>query len=98
MYADGTVETIEDTIGNTATTEMLLKIGDYQDEQEILSGAVTRKVGIKVLDGTENWNMIPTAYADGTHRIYTNDFGYDGYTNGISTHFASLQEKTGTCS
>lgn len=41
--------------GGTATAEMLLKIGDYTDVQEILSGAVTRNVGIKVLDGTENW-------------------------------------------
>lgn len=41
--------------GGTATAEMLLKVGDYQDEQEILSGAVTRNVGIKVLDGTEDW-------------------------------------------
>lgn len=40
--------------GGTATAEMLLKVGDYQDEQEILSGAVTRKVGVKVFDGTEN--------------------------------------------
>jgi hypothetical protein len=55
VYADGTVETIEDTIGNTATAEMLLKVGDYQDVQEIISGDVTRKVGVKVLDGTENW-------------------------------------------
>lgn len=55
IVAAGPVETIEDTIGNTATVEMLLKVGDYQDEQEILSGAVTRKVGVKVLDGTENW-------------------------------------------
>lgn len=55
IYADGTVETIEDSIGNSATCEPLLSIGDYTDVQEILSGAVTRKVGIKVLDGTENW-------------------------------------------
>lgn len=41
--------------GGTATAEMLLKVGDYQDEQEILSGAVTRKVGVKVFDGTEDW-------------------------------------------
>lgn len=41
--------------GGTATAEMLLKVGDYQDEQEILSGNVTRNVGVKVLDGTENW-------------------------------------------
>lgn len=41
--------------GGTATAEMLLKVGDYQDEQEILSGDVTRKIGVKVLDGTEDW-------------------------------------------
>lgn len=39
--------------GGTATAEMLLKIWDYVDEQEILSWDITRKVGIKVLDGTE---------------------------------------------
>lgn len=55
IYTDGTVETIEDTIGNTATAEMLLKVGDYQDVQSILDGVVTRNVGVKVLDGTENW-------------------------------------------
>jgi hypothetical protein len=41
--------------GGTATAEMLLKVGDYADEQEIISGVVTRNVGVKVLDGTENW-------------------------------------------
>ena len=41
--------------GGTATAEMLLKVGDYQDEQEILSGVVTRNVGVKVFDGTEDW-------------------------------------------
>lgn len=64
IYTDGTVETIEDIIGNTATAEMLLKVGDYQDEQEILSGVVTRKVGIKVFDGTEGWVKGTSFYAD----------------------------------
>ncbi len=41
--------------GGTATAEMLLKVGDYQDVQSIIDGAVTRNVGVKVLDGTENW-------------------------------------------
>ena len=50
--------------GGTATAEMLLKVGDYQDEQEILSGAVTRKVGIKVFDGTEGWVKGTSFYAD----------------------------------
>lgn len=46
--------------GGTATAEMLLKVGDYQDVQEILSGTVTRNVGVKVLDGTENWYIRST--------------------------------------
>jgi hypothetical protein len=51
--------------GGTTTAEMLLKVGDYQDQQEILAGDVTRKVGVKVLDGTENWGKSvsrPNAY------------------------------------
>ena len=39
---------------STATTEILLSVGDYTDEQEVIAGNVTRKVGVKVLDGTEN--------------------------------------------
>jgi len=41
--------------GGTATAEMLLKVGDYQDVQSILDGVVTRNVGVKVFDGTEGW-------------------------------------------
>lgn len=60
IYVDGTVETIEDTIGNTATCENLLSVGDYVDTQEILSGKVKRNVGIKILDGTEGWIVATT--------------------------------------
>ena len=75
VYTDGTVETIEDTIGNTATAEMLLKVGDYQDEQEILSGVVTRNVGVLVLDGTETWSQNTSA---GVIRFsVTNPTGFD---------------------
>jgi len=31
IYTDGTIETVQDSLGNTATAEMLLKVGDYQD-------------------------------------------------------------------
>lgn len=56
IYADGTIETVGiDTTGDTATAEMLLKVGDYKDIQEVLTGSVTRNVGIKVLNGTEEW-------------------------------------------
>ena len=40
---------------STATCEDLLSVGTYTDQQEIIDGTVTRKVGVKVLDGTENW-------------------------------------------
>lgn len=39
----------------TATAENLLGVTDFKDEQEIISGVVTRACGIKVLDGTEEW-------------------------------------------
>ena len=41
--------------GGTATAEMLLKVGNYQDQHEIIDGTVTRRVGVKVLDGTESF-------------------------------------------
>lgn len=48
----GTPEVI--TLGEqTASAVDLLGVGDYADTQDIISGAVTRKVGIKVFDGTE---------------------------------------------
>ena len=55
IYTDGTTETITDNQGNVATCQNLLSVGDYKDTQEILSGAVTRNIGIKVFDGSENW-------------------------------------------
>jgi len=88
IYTDGTVETIEDTIGNTATAEMLLKVGDYQDVQEILAGDVTRKVGVKVLDGTEDW-----AFATVAQGYYLDNagFGAIAQTHGcLCSHFLGV--------
>ena len=53
--------------------EDLLKLSDYQDVQSVLDGVVTRNVGIKVLDGTEDWK---TAYS-----------GF--YSTALSNHIAS---------
>lgn len=55
IYTDGTVETIKDSLNNTATAEMLLKVGNYQDAQSIIDGVVTRNLRVVVFDGTENW-------------------------------------------
>ena len=63
IYTDGTVETIKDSLNNTATAEMLLNIGGIFDEQEILGGNITRRVGHVVLDGTENWSAVTNGYS-----------------------------------
>lgn len=50
---DVTVE-LENNV-QTATVPHLYAVGNYKDEVDVISGAVTRRVGVKVLDGTENW-------------------------------------------
>ena len=54
-YTDGTVETVKDSLDNTATAQNLFAVGTVKDVQEVLTGAITRNIGIKVLDGTESW-------------------------------------------
>lgn len=58
IYTQGTQEVVTDNLGNTANAEMLLAVGDYKDTQEVLNGSVTRNIGIKVLNGTEDWAAI----------------------------------------
>ena len=67
--------------------EDLLKLGDYQDVQSVLDGVVTRNVGVKVFDGTENW----TRY--GTGKFVTPLIGskkQDNQQAPISTHFIGI--------
>ena len=60
------VITIKQRNNNTAENETissynaasLLAVGDYKDTQDIVSGKITRNIGIKVLDGTENWTQL----------------------------------------
>lgn len=54
--------------GGTATCEDLLSVGTSTDEQEVIAGNVTRKVGVKVLDGTESWTI------DGVSATYGTNF------------------------
>ena len=46
----------------TASVSDLLALDIYKDTQEIISGAVTRKVGVKVLDGTESFTTVSGGY------------------------------------
>lgn len=73
--------------GGTATAEMLLKVGDYQDVQSILDGIVTRNVGVKILNGTENFE---TATAINCYSL-TNTLGTGNFADRtiVCSHFAS---------
>jgi hypothetical protein len=53
--------------GQTASAVDLFAVGDYADTQEIISGAVTRKVGITILTGEETgWALSDSGT---THRF-----------------------------
>ena len=62
----GTIETVSDSLSNTATASYLLKIGDKVDSQDLISGAINRNVGVKVLDGSET-----TSWTVQTNRAFT---------------------------
>lgn len=76
IYTDGTPETltVASETTQTASVENLFKIAannyyaDYTDEQNIISGIVTRKVGVKVLNGTEDWG-----YSSPVHTVKISD-------------------------
>ena len=82
IYTDGTVETITDDLGNAATCQKLLSVGTYEDTQEVISGAITHNVGVKVLDGTENWQASAPGY------FLANVFsGLSSIAGSLCTHF-----------
>ena len=56
IIVSGNHETIKDSKNNTVTCDMLLGIASIRDEQEILTGVRIKRIGIKVLDGTEDWS------------------------------------------
>lgn len=93
VYAQGTQETI--TVGNSsANAEMLMKTdSDFVDEQDILNGIVTRKIGVKVFDGTEDWykhtnTSYPNTYVSSTAITNRNYLIHTG----LSTHFNYIEK------
>ena len=61
VYTAGPIETIaikddQNTTVSTATCKDLFALGtDYVDQQEVISGTVTRKLGVYVFDGSETF-------------------------------------------
>lgn len=72
--ADGKISL--NLVNNNATAEMLLGVGNYQDEQSVINGHITKNVRVIVLDGTEAWSK-------------RNDTGVNRYQANILTNKAS---------
>lgn len=91
IYTDGTVETVTDSNGLTATCQRLLSVDDFKDTQEILSGVVTRSIGIKVMTGDET-------FQSGTNGWISENAITDQYDSRITlytplcTHFIGTSE------
>lgn len=82
VIVSGNHETIKDSKNNTVTCDLLLGLASYKDEQEILTGAKVKRIGIAVLDGTEDWEVKNNWYeAD----VLPN--GDSEYTGMLCTHF-----------
>lgn len=94
VYYDGTVETVSiDTTGSSATCQPLLSVGTYKDSQNITNGSITRNVGVKVLDGSEDWRLYSS-----TRDVCLYDT-VDAYKPAspmaiLSTHFAGSSQST----
>lgn len=65
ILANGPIETIATKDSNsstvsTATTEILLSVDTYTDQQEVISGSVARKCGAVILDSSFEWTYDST--------------------------------------
>ncbi len=74
---------------NTAKCENLLSVGTYQDTQSILDGTITRNVGVKVLDGTEDW-VLGSGTSESSFYVYSDSAISGrkiGATGSLVSHF-----------
>lgn len=83
IYTDGINEVLT-MGGQTANVETLFSVGIYKDIQEIITGDITRKVGIKVFDGTETF----TVSSSGAMITQIPGVSIGATNNPINTHFA----------
>lgn len=84
--------TAEDEYGSdieqTASVKNLFAVGDYADTQDVISGAVTRKCAMLVLDGTESWAEASTASVTRYRVAISDAVGGTARSAILSTHFS----------
>lgn len=76
----------------TASVQNLFAVGDVADEQNVVSGDVTRKVGVKVFDGTETYSK-SSAYGKAfLINAASTTWGADRTQAVLCTHFIGLPQ------
>lgn len=72
-------------------SEDLLKLGDYQDVQDVINGIKSKKIGFKVLDGTENWTASST-YPGSCYAARFLDTAAEQFPVFYCSHFAVVRD------
>jgi len=78
-----------------ASVQDLLAVGTYKDTQDLVSGLVTRKVGILVFDGTEDWRN--NRYATGND-VFSPDIAVTNSGPLMCTHYVESSHSWNTMS
>ena len=79
----------------TADAVSLFAVGQYQDTQNIITGAIARNVGIKVLTGAENWEQPSGADYFRLDGEFTDSIPYSSDNPAIiCSHFKGRTSKT----
>lgn len=86
IYIDWVGEKISSE-SDEVSVEKLLGVWGIRDEQEVISGNIKRKIGVKILDGTENWSSGLNGYsADLLDNSLFNHLLCTHFVNGIPTN------------
>lgn len=95
VYTEWTIETVKDSWNRTATAEILVKIKDLADEQEVLSWNITRKNKILVLDWTESRTESWTSWSD-DHRFMIKVNANNKAEFSVCTHISRILRSSTT--
>lgn len=83
----GIQETIQDSDTNEAICDYLLKLNLYEDTQDVISGVISRKLGLKVFTGDEIFTVSNDTYSWQDSSIQTSSTDNDRTIT--CTHFLS---------
>lgn len=97
VYADGTPEVLTVSASGAETqtvtdVPMLLSVGDYEDEKDIISGGVTHRIGCHVFDGTETFSKSSAYGRAFLINAASAAWGADRTKEVLCTHFLGLPQ------